>query len=83
MVMSYVTVLLITAGFAATGIWPALHVAYGEFIMGILAAASIYAGGNTAVKWMPTRAAASTPAPPPGAKPPPGGPKASALGAGD
>lgn len=84
MVMAYVTVLLITGGFLATGVWPALHVAYGEFVMGVLAAASIYAGGNTAVKWMSARAATSpAAAPPPAAKPPPGGPKASAREAGD
>lgn len=50
--MAYVAILLITLGFLATGKWPSLAVAYGEFIIGLLSATTIFTGANTAVKWM-------------------------------
>jgi hypothetical protein len=52
MVMSYIVILLISLGFLGTGVWPALAASFGTFIMGILAAASIFTGANTAVQWM-------------------------------
>ena len=54
--MAYIVILLITLGFLATGHWPALAAVYSEFIMGVLGAASIFTGANTAIKWMAHKA---------------------------
>lgn len=56
MIMAYISIGLITLGFLAIGKWPALAVAYGEFIMGLLAATTIFTGANTAIKWMAHKA---------------------------
>lgn len=55
MVMAYVVIALISGGYMALARWPSLYVAYAEFCMALLAAASIYSGGNAAVKWMAAR----------------------------
>ncbi|WNM70134.1 hypothetical protein [Myxococcus phage Mx1] len=55
MVMAYVVMLLGTLGFAATGLWPALTVAYAEYCIFLLGASSIYVTGNAAIKVMTTR----------------------------
>lgn len=52
MVMSYVAMAILTAGFLAAGKWGGLQPVFGEFIAGILGCASIYIGGNTAVRWI-------------------------------
>lgn len=48
--------ILIAGGFAATGRWPALGVTYSEYVMGLLAASSIYATGNSVAKVIQARA---------------------------
>ena len=55
MVMSYIIIGLIFAGFILTGLKPALAVTFSEYCMALLAAAGIYAGGNTAIKWMSSK----------------------------
>lgn len=67
MVMAYVVIFLMTLGFLAVGKWPALEAAYPELCIGLLGAASIYSGGNAAVKWIGARARRSRPeeSPPP------------------
>lgn len=55
MVMAYVVMALGSAGYAATGYWPALGVTFAEYCMFLLGAASIYASSNAAVKWMTAR----------------------------
>lgn len=52
LILAYVTLALIFVGFILTGRYPALAVTYAEYCMGILAAASIYAGANAAVKFL-------------------------------
>lgn len=52
MVMAYVCLVLMTCGFFATAKWPALTTSYMEYNMAVLAAASIYTGGNTLTKWI-------------------------------
>lgn len=52
MVMSYIVIVLITLGYIVTGVWPPLAVSFGTFIMGLLGAASIFTGANTAIQWM-------------------------------
>lgn len=63
--MAYVVMGLLCLGFAAAGIWPSLAVVYAEYCMAVLGAASIYAGANSAVKWIAGRnlPAASTSSP--------------------
>lgn len=56
MIMSYITMLMMAIGFAATAKWPALIVVYGEYCMALIGAASIYCGTNTLVKWAANRA---------------------------
>jgi hypothetical protein len=52
MIISYVSILMIFLGFVLTAKYQALTVSFGEYCMGILAAASIYAGSNAATKWI-------------------------------
>lgn len=52
MVMSYVVLGLILVGFLVVGQWSALTTIYSEYVMGVLAASSIYAGTNTLTKWV-------------------------------
>lgn len=52
MVMAYVCLVLIALGFLGTAFWAGMATTYSEFIMGVLAAASIYTGGNTLTKWI-------------------------------
>lgn len=56
MVMAYVVIFLMSLGFLAAGKWTSLSVVYGEFIMGLLAATSIFTGANAAIKWMAHKA---------------------------
>lgn len=55
MVMAYVCLGLTTVAFFATARWPALIPAYMEYNLAVLAAASIYTGGNTLTKWIQAR----------------------------
>ena len=57
--LAYVALVLMTVGFFATARWPSLASTYMEFNMAILAAASIYTGGNTLSKWINARKAAT------------------------
>jgi hypothetical protein len=50
MIMAYVAMLATAAGFAASGVWPALVAAYPTYLMGILAATGIYTGTNVLEK---------------------------------
>lgn len=67
MIMVYVTIVLITAGFLAIGRWNALNVSYSTFCSSLLAAAAVYTVGNGAVKLIGSKAKAdpSPPADPP------------------
>lgn len=49
--MAYIAMTVVAVGFLLTGLYPALGATFGEFIMGVLAAAGIYAGSNTLTKW--------------------------------
>lgn len=62
--LAYLSIALIAVGFLATGLWGPLATTYGEFIMGLLAAASIYSGGNVAAKWLYLRNGGSAEAEP-------------------
>lgn len=42
---------LLSAGYVATGICPALAVVFPEYVMGVLGAASIFSGSNVLEKW--------------------------------
>lgn len=53
--MSYAAMVAIGLGFLAAGKYTELHVVYGEYVAGILAATTIYAGSNTLVKHLMTR----------------------------
>ena len=55
MVMAYVCLVLMTVAFFATARWPALTASFMEYNMAVLAAASIYTGGNTLTKWIQAR----------------------------
>jgi hypothetical protein len=57
--LAYVALVLMTIGFFATARWPSLATTYMEFNMAVLAAASIYTGGNTLTKWINARKAAT------------------------
>ncbi len=57
--LAYVALVLMTVGFFATARWPSLASTYMEFNMAVLAAASIYTGGNTLSKWINARKAAT------------------------
>jgi hypothetical protein len=48
--LTYVILLLICAGYAATGRWPALSTTFPEFLTALLAASSIYSGANVIAK---------------------------------
>lgn len=60
MVMAYVVMVLMMAGFFSTARWPTLAVAFAELCFGLLGAASIFAGSTTLSKWAAARAAAPT-----------------------
>lgn len=55
MIMAYVAMALITLGFLAIGVWPAMHVAYAEFCIGVLSATTIFTGMDTATKLIGAR----------------------------
>ena len=55
MVMAYVTMAIMTIVYLLSARYPALNVSFSEFCMAILGAASIYIGGNTAVKWITSK----------------------------
>jgi hypothetical protein len=43
-----ISLILITGGFLATALFPALAASYGTFVMAVGAAAGLYQGGNVA-----------------------------------
>lgn len=51
MLMAYASMVLMLLGYALTALSPGLSVVYGEYVMGILGAATIYSGSNSFVKW--------------------------------
>ncbi len=62
MIIAYVAMIFVAGGYWLTAIHPALATVYAEYCMGVLGAAAIYAGSNSAVKWMSSRVSAGTPA---------------------
>lgn len=58
--MAYVCLALMTMGFFATARWPSLAAVYMEYNMAVLAAASIYTGGNTITKWIQAKKTVKT-----------------------
>lgn len=71
--MAYVAMVLILGGYLVSGYWTTLHVVYPEYVMGILAATSIFTAGNAGVKWM-GRSATPPPETPAKPVPPPSAP---------
>jgi hypothetical protein len=61
MVMSYVTIILITAAFLASGWRPNLTPALPEFYMAVIAATGVYVGGNITGKYVALRHGPSVP----------------------
>lgn len=50
-IIALVAMLLITAGFLACYFAHGLETVYGEYVMGLLGAASIFSGSNVLEKW--------------------------------
>lgn len=55
MVMAYSVIALIFIGFLLTGYKTGLSTTFSEYCMALLGAAGIYAGSNSAIKWMASR----------------------------
>lgn len=68
MIMTYAVLILGTAGFVCTGIWPALAVTFPEFCAFLIGASGVYVTGNAATKWVAAKAAAKLPLPEEGSK---------------
>lgn len=49
--VALVTMALLTLGYAACGVWPALSVVYAEYAMALLGAAATFSGSNVLEKW--------------------------------
>lgn len=64
MIMAYVVLVMILAGFALAGHWSSLTVIYGEYCTALLAGATIYTGSNALVKWMAAKAGPQNQQPP-------------------
>jgi hypothetical protein len=48
---------VISVGYGVAGVWATLAAVYGEFVMGVLAAAGIYSGSNVVAKHLFMKAA--------------------------
>jgi hypothetical protein len=57
MLMTYAVLVLGTAGFVVTGVWPALATTFPEFCTFLIGASGVYIGGNTITKWVASQAA--------------------------
>jgi hypothetical protein len=53
--MTYFVILLMALGYLAVVVWPGLAAIYAQYCTSLLAATTIYTGGNAAVKWMGTK----------------------------
>lgn len=52
MLMTYAVLILGTAGFVCTGVWPAMAVTFPEFCTFLIGASGVYITGNAATKWL-------------------------------